>query len=749
MSDIKFIVTTDEAGAIKGFKKLEDAMEDIEKKAKTAGQKLQEMGDKASKLGKNMSMYVTVPILAAGGAAIKMAMDAVESENLFEVSMGGMAKSARRWSVEMRDQFGLNQYEIRQTIGTMNVMLKSMGLSETAAFDMSKGLTQLSYDMASFYNMKPEEAFQKLQAGISGEIEPLKRLGILVNENTTKQWALKTGLIKTGEALTEQRKVLARYGAIMEQTNAAQGDMARTLDSPANKLRILKSRIQESAIEMGTKLLPTFIKGMDIVSKLVEKFSNLSDGKKELILKVVGLTAVMGPVLLVLGKMLTVLPKIATAAQVATTKIQGLKIASSGLAGAAGAVAASLVAGVIISEKIQKNYEKNREACDLLGQANKRLAEDQERLGITTGISAEQLEELKKKYKGNMQAMTMAILSGKEVIEIQKDIGDSGDDAGRGIRKYTTELGKTPAVARAAVRAIGKIKGAAFDVMDVWEQVPGVIQEITPYYNGVALAARDMGNVHLTVLGEIQTKTSEVYKSFGQNITEWAQKNEEKVSEIAGVTMDFLGQINSMNQMNFDNKIASLDIEYEKEKAAIENSKQSEEDKQKAFALLDEKYDAKRKALQIKQAKADKAVALMGAIVNTAQGVTKAIAQGGIAGIILGAIVAGFGAIQIALIAKQPIPKLAEGAIFKRPTMYRGALVGEAGDEVLLPLNKLPQIFNQTMQQSTTNNNYGPRKQTLQVNVQIGTETIRKHIVDSVNWGFKNKMIKVPVGAVG
>ena len=93
-----------------------------------------------------------------GAACVKVAMDAVESENLFEVSMKGMAEDARKWSEMMRDQLGLNAVEVRKNVGTFNVMFKSMGIAGEGAYGMAKGLTQLSYDMSSFYNLRPDEA---------------------------------------------------------------------------------------------------------------------------------------------------------------------------------------------------------------------------------------------------------------------------------------------------------------------------------------------------------------------------------------------------------------------------------------------------------------------------------------------------------------------------------------------------------------------------------------------------------------
>jgi len=275
---------------------------------KEAENKLKKMGDTFANIGQRLTIGLSLPLALISGAAIKLGMDAVESENLFSVSMGKMADSARKWSEDLRKNLGLNSYEVRQNVGTFNVMLTSMGLTEKAAFDMSKGLTQLAYDMASFYNLKPEEAFQKLQSGISGESEPLKRLGIIVNETTVKNWALNNGLIKQGEQLSETGKVAARYGTIMEATSKAQGDMARTLDSPANKMRILQSRIQQMAIDLGTALLPAFQSLMTAFQPLIQMVSNvaawfnkLSPETQILAGYLIAITIAVGPLIQTLG----------------------------------------------------------------------------------------------------------------------------------------------------------------------------------------------------------------------------------------------------------------------------------------------------------------------------------------------------------------------------------------------------------------------------------------------------------------
>ncbi len=183
-------------------------------------------------------------------------VNAIETDNLFEVSMGKWADSTRSWSEEMQDALGLSAMELRRTTGVVYNMTTSMGLADKYALKMSKGISLLSNDMASFYNISQQDAFEKITAGITGETEPLKRLGILVDDNTIKQVAYSQGIATTGSELTQQQKVLARYVAILQQTGNAQGDLARTLDSPANLMRALQTQLKDLSVAFGNFFIP-------------------------------------------------------------------------------------------------------------------------------------------------------------------------------------------------------------------------------------------------------------------------------------------------------------------------------------------------------------------------------------------------------------------------------------------------------------------------------------------------------------
>jgi len=222
-----------------------------------------------SVLARAKSMIAAAGIGYGIKKAIESAMDVTESESLFNVSMGSMAAAARQWSDNLQQTLGLNAYEVRKNVGLFYNMTTSMGLARDKAYEVSTGISKLAYDMASFYNISNEQMFEKLQSGLSGEVEPLKRLGVVVSETQTKMWAYKTGLVKVGAELNEQQKIMARYGTIMEQTKNAQGDLARTITSPSNQLRLLSGQLQLVMINLGNAFVPI----LQIVLPILTEFA--------------------------------------------------------------------------------------------------------------------------------------------------------------------------------------------------------------------------------------------------------------------------------------------------------------------------------------------------------------------------------------------------------------------------------------------------------------------------------------------
>ena len=259
--------------------------------------------------------FVVRGLVKVGQAALSMANEAVESENLFTESMRGMAGAAREWSDQLGDSLGLNAYALRKNVGTFNVMFRSMGMGTQKAYEMSTALTELAEDMASFYNLPSEEAFTKLRAGITGETEPLKRLGIMVDENTTKQYAYANGIARVGEELTQQEKLLARYGAILQQTATAQGDLARTINSPANQIRVLNAQLEQAKINLGRAFQPIQAAVMPILLNLAKAATIAAQAIAYLMGGLGGMTGVNVAANLVAGKGVKVTDKLTDSLQ--------------------------------------------------------------------------------------------------------------------------------------------------------------------------------------------------------------------------------------------------------------------------------------------------------------------------------------------------------------------------------------------------------------------------------------------------
>lgn len=289
-------IETDYSQATTGLTKFNKVLEDESNKALKKVEAL-------SSIGTKLSLGITAPLLLIGKASLDMSMNVVESENLFEVSMGNMAGAARSFSEELNGSLGLNASEVRKSTAVFNAMFSSMQIATDKSFDMSTGLTQLSYDLASFYNLKPEEAFNKLKSGITGETEPLKALGILLDETTIKTYAYKNGIAAQGAELTQQEKVFARYGSLLEQTKMAQGDLARTLDSPINKLRLLSEEAKTSEKIIGNNLTKTFIAITDVAKGLLQEFNNFGPSTQQVIVNMGLVAASIGPVALGIGQL--------------------------------------------------------------------------------------------------------------------------------------------------------------------------------------------------------------------------------------------------------------------------------------------------------------------------------------------------------------------------------------------------------------------------------------------------------------
>ncbi|MCZ9311800.1 MAG: hypothetical protein O0V67_00335, partial [Methanocorpusculum sp.] len=180
----------------------------------------------------------------------------VEDLNLFTAAMGDYADEAKRYAENVAEIMGIDPAEWLRNQGIFMTITKGFGVMSERAYIMSKNLTQLGYDISSFYNISFQDAMQKLSSGISGELEPLRRLGYDLSVARLQQEAYTLGITKSVNAMTQAEKAELRYYAIMTQVTTAQGDMARTLTAPANQIRILQAQVTQCARALGNIFIP-------------------------------------------------------------------------------------------------------------------------------------------------------------------------------------------------------------------------------------------------------------------------------------------------------------------------------------------------------------------------------------------------------------------------------------------------------------------------------------------------------------
>lgn len=203
---------------------------------------------------------------------VKSANDYIENVNLFQVSMGEFYDEAFAYAELLNDRLGIDPSEWMRAQGVFMSMANGFGLARQQAYDLSEGLTELSYDLSSLYNEDVSESILRLQSALSGEIEPIRRLGISISQATLQEYALAHGIDESVISMTEQEKALLRSLVLMEGAGriGAIGDFAKTLESPANALRVLRQQITQLGRTIGTALLPIIIQIIPWVQAFVE-----------------------------------------------------------------------------------------------------------------------------------------------------------------------------------------------------------------------------------------------------------------------------------------------------------------------------------------------------------------------------------------------------------------------------------------------------------------------------------------------
>lgn len=224
-----------------------------------------------------MAMTSMQTVVRAIASWVTKSNSYIENLNLFTASMGKYAESAREYAETVGEVMGIDPGEWMRNQGVFMTITKGFGVASDRAYIMSKNLTQLGYDLSSFFNIPFEDAMQKLQSGISGELEPLRRLGYDLSQARLKAVALSLGIKKSFNDMTQAEKAQLRYYTIMKQVTLAQGDMARTLEAPANQLRILQAQVTQCARALGNIFIPAINAVLPYAIALMKVLRSVAD----------------------------------------------------------------------------------------------------------------------------------------------------------------------------------------------------------------------------------------------------------------------------------------------------------------------------------------------------------------------------------------------------------------------------------------------------------------------------------------
>ncbi len=239
------------------------------------------IGSALGKIAKVMvGVFAVKQLVQFGKEAVALGSDLSEVQNVVDVTFEDLNGEINDFAKNAITQFGLSETAAKQYTSTMGAMLKSMGFTTREAADMGKTMTGLAADMASFYNLNAEDAFYKIRAGISGETEPLKQLGINLNVANLEQYALTQGITKSYNAMTQQEQALLRYNYLLSVTADAQGDFARTSNSWANQTRILAEQFNALKATIGQGLINVFTPVLKLLNALLARIQTVANAFK-------------------------------------------------------------------------------------------------------------------------------------------------------------------------------------------------------------------------------------------------------------------------------------------------------------------------------------------------------------------------------------------------------------------------------------------------------------------------------------
>lgn len=353
---------------MEGLEGVRSGLQSIDKEAKKTYKVLTQVGQKVAEVGSKMSMMITLPVAAATAGILKLtdgASDLSETIAKSEQIFGDAAKQIDEWSNSSATAFGQSKKQAIDAASTFAIFGKSAGMSGDELVKFSTQFTQLASDFASFYNTSPEDAITAIGAAFRGENEPIRRYGILLDDASMRQEALRLGIVKTTkEALTPQQKVMAASSLIMKQSSDAQGAFQRESNSLANQQRILSAEIKNLADDLGKAFLPTVTNIVKIIrSDFVPILKTTANIIKQIPPDVLSFAAGMGIAAAAIGPLLVGLGKVLTAYKDIQIAIKGVTFLLAGNPFGLAVMGVAAITGAVIGlvneyKNLRKEHQK-------------------------------------------------------------------------------------------------------------------------------------------------------------------------------------------------------------------------------------------------------------------------------------------------------------------------------------------------------------------------------------------------------
>ena len=262
------------------------------------------MSKKLKDTGKDLSLKVTAPIMAAGAAAFKMGGD-------YEQALGKMSQvfktnedDIKKWADGALNNFGLSKLSATSMVADFGAMFDTFGFKLEETTEMSKGMVERVRDLGAFFNTTSAETSEALNAIFTGNVQPLKRFGVVLTQTALQEYAHAQGIHKKVSEMTEAEKVQLRYNYVMEKTKAAVGQYAREHDSASTQLENFREIVKEIGVTFGEVIIPVFSPILNGINNTLKMVAGLDQGTRKFIVTIALMAASIGPLLVGAAKII-------------------------------------------------------------------------------------------------------------------------------------------------------------------------------------------------------------------------------------------------------------------------------------------------------------------------------------------------------------------------------------------------------------------------------------------------------------